>query len=147
MKHLLFLCLFLPLLAGCGAGDDDGRRLGDYIVGTWLRGWGEGDVIIEGATDLRPDNFTYATFVFDGDGTYNGMMRSGSFHTYDTDGELLFEGSYQCDNSTLKMEYVNDGRQTILAKILTFTEDTMVIQYKNEDYNVMVTVTLRKSVQ
>jgi hypothetical protein len=36
----------LILTCSCGVGDDDGQRLGEYIVGTWLRGWGEGDVIM-----------------------------------------------------------------------------------------------------
>ena len=50
-KHVLFLCraacvAALFFLIGCGSGDDDGRRLGEQIVGTWQRGWGEGDVVI-----------------------------------------------------------------------------------------------------
>lgn len=42
----------LVFLTACGGGDDDGRRLGEMIVGTWQRGWGEGDVVIDGDTDL-----------------------------------------------------------------------------------------------
>jgi len=49
MKKLLFIVFMLPLMLSCGVGDDDGERLGDYIVGTWLRGWEEGDVVIEGS--------------------------------------------------------------------------------------------------
>ena len=36
----------LILFTACGGGDDDGRRLGDMIVGTWQRGWGEGDEFV-----------------------------------------------------------------------------------------------------
>ena len=43
--------LLLLLLTGCGVGDDNGERLGEYIIGTWQRGWGPGDVIIEGAPE------------------------------------------------------------------------------------------------
>ena len=43
------LCLF-----SCSGGDDDGRRLGEVIVGTWQRGWNEGDIIIEGDPDVKP---------------------------------------------------------------------------------------------
>ena len=46
MKVIPFI--FLLLLASCGGGDDDGRRLGENIVGIWQRGWEEGDVVIEG---------------------------------------------------------------------------------------------------
>ena len=32
--------VFLLFFVSCGGGDDDGRRLGEVIVGTWQRGWG-----------------------------------------------------------------------------------------------------------
>ena len=133
-------------LSSCGVGDDDGQRLGEYIVGTWLRGWGEGDVIIEGDTDLEPENFSYDSFIFMPDGKYNGMMRSGSFSAYDEFGDIIYEGTYRCDNNNLKLEYTNDsgGKQTILAQVLSFTEDTMTLRYENEEYNVSVTLILRK---
>ena len=79
----------LVFLTACGGGDDDGRRLGEMIVGTWQRGWGEGDVVIDGDTDLGPDNFTYDQFVFRGDGNYNGMVRKGTFTAYDTEGMVI----------------------------------------------------------
>ena len=73
-KKLLYRAACLAALLfvfACGGGDDDGRRLGEVIVGTWQRGWGEGDVVIEGDTDLRPENFAYDQFVFNDDGSYN----------------------------------------------------------------------------
>ena len=102
--------IFLLLLASCGGGDDDGRRLGEVIVGTWQRGWGEGDVVIEGNTDLRPENFAYDQFVFNDDGSYNGMVRNGTFIAYDTHGSVIFEGKYQCDNHNMKLEQMAKGR-------------------------------------
>ena len=119
-------CLF-----SCSGGDDDGRRLGDVIVGTWQRGWGEGDVIIDGDTDLKPENFTYDLFYFDGDGSY---------------GDMIFEGSYQCDNNNLKLDCVSsegDSRK-ILAQVLWFTDKEMQIRYVNDEYDVTVTVIIRK---
>ena len=131
----------------CGGGDDDGRRLGDYIVGTWQRGWGEGDVIIEGDTDLEPDNFAYDKFVFMSDGKYNGMVRDGSFSAYDEYGEIIYEGQYRCDNNNLKLQFTDESgrKQTILAQVLVFTEDMLKIKYVNEEYNVTVTIILRKN--
>ena len=131
----------------CGGGDDDGRRLGDYIVGTWQRGWGEGDVIIEGNTDLEPDNFAYDRFVFMSDGKYNGMVRDGSFSAYDEYGEIIYEGQYRCDNNNLKLQFTDESsrKQTILAQVLVFTEDMLKIKYVNEEYNVTVTIILRKN--
>ena len=134
-------CLF-----SCSGGDDDGRRLGDVIVGTWQRGWGEGDVIIDGDTDLKPENFTYDLFYFDGDGSYNGMVRDGSFLTVDKKGDMIFEGSYQCDNNNLKLDCVSsegDSRK-ILAQVLWFTDKEMQIRYVNDEYDVTVTVIIRK---
>ena len=135
------LCLF-----SCSGGDDDGRRLGEEIVGTWQRGWNEGDIIIEGDPDTKPDNFTYDLFYFYGDGKYNGMVRDGSFLTVDTDGEMIFEGTYQCDNNNLKLDCVNSEGESrkILAQVLRFTDKEMQIRYVNDEYDVTVTVIIRK---
>lgn len=140
MMTALF-CLF-----SCSGGDDDGRRLGEEIVGTWQRGWNEGDVIIEGDTDLKPEDFTYDLFYFYGDGKYNGMVRDGSFLTVDTEGETIYEGSFQCDNNNLKLNCVNSEGEPrkILAQVLSFTDNQMQIRYVNDDYNVTVTIIIRK---
>lgn len=97
----------------CGGGDDDGRRLGDSIVGTWQRGWGPGDVVIDGDTDLEPESFVYDQFVFRSDGAYNGMVRKGTFSSYDTEGEIIYEGDYQCDNNNLKLQYTDEVEQSV----------------------------------
>ena len=109
----------LLFVFACGGGDDDGRRLGEVIVGTWQRGWGEGDVVIEGDTDLRPENFAYDQFVFNDDGSYNGMVREGTF-----------------------MEPNGEGK--MLAQVVYFTDDTLQLRYENEEYNVTVTFIVRK---
>ena len=143
---LLFTFHFSFLAVSCSGGDDDGRRLGEEIVGTWQRGWNEGDIIIEGDTSVLPDNFTYDLFYFYGDGDYNGMVRNGSFLTVDTDGEMIFEGTYQCDNNNLKLDCVNSSGEPrkILAQILSFTDNQMQIRYVNDEYDVTVTVIIRK---
>ena len=145
MKKLLLLLLPLMLMA-CGTGDDDGRRLGELIVGTWQRGWGEGDVVIEGETDLEPDNFTYDQFVFRGDGSYNGMIRKGTFSAYDYNGKIIYEGDYQCDNNNLKLQYFDEegSRRTILAQVTDFSDDTIRFRYEEEQYNITVTFIIRK---
>ena len=137
----VLLCLF-----SCSGGDDDGRRLGEEIVGTWQRGWGEGDIVIEGDSDIKPDNLTYDLFYFYGDGDYNGMVRKGSFLTVDTEGEMIFKGTFQCDNNNLKLDCVNsDGEpRKILAQVTWFTDKEMQIRYVNDEYDVTVTVIIRK---
>ena len=156
MRKASLAGLLLLLLTGCGVGDDNGERLGEYIVGTWQRGWGPGDVIIEGSpvdedgeAQWTPEKFNYDKFVFHDDGTYNGMVRSGSFYILGTQGDTVFVGNYKCDNSTLKMDLSNQEgqRQTILALIRSFTETTMVISYDAEEMGVSgltVQMTLRK---
>ena len=150
-KYLTYLyraaCMAaLFFLIGCGTGDDDGRRLGDVIVGTWQRGWGEGDVIIEGQTDLEPENFSYDKFEFFGDGTYNGMVRKGSFSTWSFDGSLIFEGTYQCDNNNMKREFRDSEgvERKILAQVMSFTDDTIWLNYEDETHHVSVTFVIRK---
>lgn len=143
---LLFTFHFSLLAVSCSGGDDDGRRLGEEIVGTWQRGWNEGDIIIEGDTSVLPENLTYDLFYFYGDGDYNGMVRNGSFLTVDTDGEMIFEGTYQCDNNNLKLDCVNSSgeRRKILAQVLSFTDNQMQIRYVIDEYDVTVTVIIRK---
>ena len=138
----LFLLLPLFFFTACGGGDDDGRRLGEIIVGTWQRGWGEGDVKIEGNTELRPENFAYDLFVFNDDGSYNGMVRKGTFIVYDTYGSIIFEGKYQCDNNNMKLE--PNGEEKLLAQVVYFTDNALQLRYENEQYNVTVTFIVRK---
>ena len=136
--------LLLLLLTGCGVGDDNGERLGEYIVGTWQRGWGPGDVIIEGAPEPEdpddpgwtPERFSYDKFIFNGDGL--GKQ-----------GETIFTGDYKCDNSNLKMDFTNEDGQrgTILALVRSFTETTLIISYEAEELGasgIRVQMTLRK---
>ena len=136
----------LVFLTACGGGDDDGRRLGEMIVGTWQRGWGEGDVVIDGDTDLGPDNFTYDQFVFRGDGNYNGMVRKGTFTAYDTEGMVIYEGDYQCDNNNLKLQYLDEGgsKRTILAQVIEFSDTSIRFRYEEEQYSITVTFIIRK---
>ena len=147
---IVFTFLLSPsivLLSSCGSGDDDGRRLGELIVGDWQRGWNEGDVIIEGDTQWRPEDFIYDIFTFRDDGSYNGMVRNGSFSAYDYYGDVIYEGTYCCDNNNLKLEFKDESgqKQTILAQVLMFTEDMLVIKYENEDSGITVTLKLRRA--
>ena len=147
MKKLLLLLLPLLFLTGCGGGDDDGRRLGDHIVGTWQRGWEEGDVVIEGDTEWRPEDFSYDLFVFRDDGNYNGMVRNGSFAAYDIFGDIIYEGNYRCDNNNLKLEFKDEEgiKRTILAQVLMFSEEFLQIKYENESPAITVTLILKKN--
>lgn len=146
MIYRAALVAALILFTACGGGDDDGRRLGEMIVGTWQRGWGEGDVVIEGDTDLEPESFTYDQFVFRGDGDYNGMVRKGTFSSYDTQGRLIYEGDYLCDNNNLKLQYLDesDVKRTILAQVVDFDESSIWIRYEEEQHNIAVTFIIRK---
>jgi hypothetical protein len=136
----------LILMTACGGGDDDGRRLGEQIVGTWQRGWNKGDVIIDGDTDLEPENFTYDLFVFRGDGSYNGMVREGTFTAYDKEGKVIYNGDYRCDNNNLKLTYLDDDKvkRTILAQVVSFTDSSVLIRYDYEQKGITVTFIIRK---
>lgn len=140
MKPLLFLLSFLFL--SCGGGDDDGQRLGEVIVGTWQRGWDKGDIVIDGDTELKPEDFAYDQFVFRDDGTYNGMVRKGTFVAYDTKGYIIFEGDYQCDNHNMRLEPKGEGK--MLAQVVFFTDNTLQLRYENEESNITLTFIVRK---
>jgi hypothetical protein len=58
---------------------------------------------------------------------------------------VVDKGTYQCDNSNLKLE-VNTGlgHQSLLLQIVSFTENTMQVRYVNESYHVTVTLMIRK---
>lgn len=131
----LIVCL------SCGTGDDDGSRLGELIAGTWQRT----DLAIEGDTDLDPEDLTYDKFIFNGDGTYNGMVRQGSFTTLSRYGNVIIEGTYKCDNDNLRLEFDDEGTtRKILAQVLSYTETTLRLQYKLEDYDITVRLLLHR---
>ena len=133
----------LILLSACGSGHDDGRRLGELIVGTWQRGWGDGDVVFEGETELTPENFTYDKFEFHDDVCYNGMVRKGTFIAYDTRGQIIFEGRYLCDNPNLKLE-PSTIEGAILAQVVSITDDTICLKYTFEEVDISVSLIIRK---
>ena len=130
----------LSMFSSCSKNQDD------LIVGTWQRGWGEGDVVIDGDTELEPDNFTYDLFVFRDDGSYNGMMRKGTFTAYDTEGEVIYEGDYQCDNNNLKLTYLDEDnvKRSLLAQVVSFDENAILIRYDYEQKGITVTFIIRK---
>ena len=133
-------------LTSCGSGDDDGSRLAEQIVGTWYRGWEEGDVEIIGDVDVAPEDFLYYYFTFSGDGTYNGMVRDGSFCAYDIYDHTIYTGTYKCDNDNLRLEYSQGSqKQKIQAQVLSFDETTIILEYKNTDMKVPFTVRLKLS--
>ena len=146
MSSRFLWLLLLPLLIGCGSGDDDGSRLAEQIVGNWYRGWEEGDVEIIGDVNVSPEHFIYHYFKFNSDGTYNGMVRDGSFCAYDTYGDTIYAGNYKCDNDNLRLEYNNGSRtQKIQARVMSFDDMTIKLEYKNTDYDVPFTVRIKLS--
>ena len=139
MIYRAALVAALILMSACGSGDDDGRRLGEIIVGTWVSH--PDDIVIEGDTEIRPEQISISTFVFYGDGSYNGMVRTGSFETVDEEGETGWEGDYKCDNSTLRLE---SAQQVIVAQVVSFTDNTIQLRYVNQEYHVKVLLTIHK---
>ena len=131
-------------LYSCGSGDDDGSRLAEQIVGTWYRGWEEGDVEIIGEVDVSPEDFLYYYFTFADDGSYNGMIRDGSFCAYDIHGNTIYAGTYKCDNDNLRLEYLQGKqKQKIQARVLSFDDLTIKLEYKNTDTDVPFTVRIK----
>ena len=118
----LIMCL------SCGTGDDDGSRLGDVIVGSWYRD----SLALESDSIFDPEDFTHHRFDFRGDGSYNGMVRQGSFTSISRFGNVINEGTYKCDNDNLRMEYVDDEgvKQTVLSRILSYTDSTIYLNSK-----------------
>ena len=54
--------------------------------------------------------------------------------------------SVQCDNNNLKLDCVNSSGESrkILAQVLWFTDKEMQLRYVNDDYDITVTVIIRK---
>lgn len=74
------------------------------------------------------------------------MMRKGTFSSWNQFGHLVYEGTYQCDNNNLKLEYLDENgtEQKVLAQVVTFTDDTIWLRYENGEYHVTVTFVIRK---
>ena len=139
----------LFIFCSCGSGDDDGSRLAEQIVGTWYRGWEDSDFEIVGEEEFAPENYNYHYFTFNNDGTYNGMVRDGSFCAYDTYGDTIYAGTYKCDNDNLRLEYKDEGgrKQKIQALVLSYDETFIKLEYKleytNTQTNLPNSVTIR----
>ena len=141
LSTTLLISLSIFLLSSCGTGDDDGARLGEFIAGSWYRV----DLQIEGDTGLEPEDLTYDRFDFTGDGSYNGMVREGEFAAISKFGNLIYDGTYKCDNNNLRLEFLDEGKkQKILAQVISFTENTLHLRYVAEDYDVTINLWLRK---
>jgi hypothetical protein len=75
------------------------------------------------------------------------MVRKGSFSAWSFDGSLIYEGTYQCDNNNMKLEFRDSEGvdRKILAQVVSFTEDTIWLKYDDETHHVSVTFVIRKS--
>ena len=71
------------------------------------------------------------------------MVRKVTFAAYDTSGELIFEGNYQCDNDNLRLSPTS-GEATIVAQVDSFSEQTIILRI-TLDIDVFIKVTLRKN--
>ena len=74
------------------------------------------------------------------------MVRKGTFSSYDELGRIIFEGDYQCDNNNLKMQFLDEDsvKRTILAQVVSYTEDSILIRYDYEQKGITVTLIIRK---
>lgn len=141
MRLRVVCSLLLLLLLSCSGGDDDGRRLGEVIIGTWQLGTNDGDMLVEGDLNME---MAFDKFVFRDDGSYNGMVRKGSFFSTDESGDIIAEGRYQCDNHNLRLEGGNGYQLAITAQVLSFTDDMIRLQFVGNDGRLTVTLVLRK---
>jgi hypothetical protein len=74
------------------------------------------------------------------------MVRDGSFCAYDTYGDTIYAGNYKCDNDNLRLEYNNGSRtQKIQARVMSFDDMTIKLEYRNTDYDVPFTVRIKLS--
>ena len=71
------------------------------------------------------------------------MVRKGTFIAYDTRGQIICEGRYQCDNHNLKLE-PSTIEGAILAQVVSFTDDTICLKYTFEEVDISVSLIIRK---
>jgi hypothetical protein len=74
------------------------------------------------------------------------MVRKGTFSSYDTYGDIIYEGDYLCDNNNLKLQYLDESgvKRTILAQVVDFDATSIRIRYEEEQYNIAVAFIIRK---
>jgi hypothetical protein len=74
------------------------------------------------------------------------MVRKGTFSSYDTQGRIIYEGDYLCDNNNLKLQYLDESdiKRTILAQVVDFDESSVWIRYEEEQHSIAVTFIIRK---
>lgn len=128
MKQLLLFFFSFVLMSSCGSNDND-IRPADIIVGNWT---------IE-KYELEPEDdeleITLSNMVCDA---------ANHFTVYTRYDDVAYEGTYEIGDDYIRLEYVDeDGKaQKILAQILDYSENTLVITYKYEDSKQDIKLTL-----
>ena len=128
MKQLLLFFFSFVLMSSCGSNDND-LRPADIIVGNWT---------IE-KYKLEPEDdeleITLSNMVCDA---------ASHFTVYTCYDDVAYEGTYEIGDDYIRLEYVDeDGKaQKILAQILEYSENRLVITYKYEDSKQDIKLTL-----
>jgi hypothetical protein len=137
MKHIRFSFAWIVVLMASmwlsACSSDDGLKTAEVIVGTWtLDSYRvEGDEVPEGITV----NVQRVTFT--ADGHFTVVLPDGS-----NDG-----GTYEAGDDFVRFDYSDSGgavSQRVLCEVLSVSEQLLTLHYRDADYQVAVTVTLRR---
>ena len=132
MKQLLLFFFSFVLMSSCGSDDND-LRPADIIVGNWT--------IEKYKLEPKDDELEI---------TLSNMVCDAASHftVYTRYDGVAYEGTYEIGDDYIRLEYVDeDGKaQKILAQILDYSENTLVITYKYEDskQDIKLTIWLKK---
>lgn len=119
-------------MSSCGSDDND-LRPADIIVGNWT--------IEKYKLEPKDDELEI---------TLSNMVCDAASHftVYTRYDDVAYEGTYEIGDDYIRLEYVDeDGKaQKILAQILDYSENTLVITYKYEDskQDIKLTIWLKK---
>lgn len=137
MKTLKHLCLWAMVatlsLALQSCSSDDGPRFSDIVVGTWVLDGYEvsGDDAQQGV-EVSVDRLTIAS--------------DGRFTLYYPEG-TSDSGTYEAGDDYIRLDYTDPRSGTLqrmLCEVMSSSEDAITLRYRDPDYDVEITVRLRR---
>lgn len=137
MKHICFsvawIVLLVAVLGLSACSSDDDLRTADVIVGSWALD----SYRVEG--DDMPDDISVdlQRVTFTADGHFTVVLPDGT-----TDG-----GVYEAGDDFVRFDYSDGGgtlTERVMCEVLAVSEQSLTLYYRDTDYQVAITLILRR---
>jgi len=129
---IVLSAVVLTVVMACSSDDDNKLSVAEAVVGTWVLESYDvaGDDAQEGV-EVSLDRLT--------------MTADGRYTLYYPEGDSE-SGTYEVGDDYIRFDYTEPSGtlRRLLCEMLSYTADTLSFRYRDADYDVMVTINLRR---